>query len=178
MEIVCVKSNYFLRSYIPRCPVRPLADCGGAVDFMKKKQVPQDSSTTYAGHRKIIYATDENDKYNGEESSGWNVEEFATLSAVNEFKNKAEDARQRVLANQVSALEYHMYAQRMDLPTLSQISGFFQWQIKRHFRPAVFNKLKPKILEKYSDALGMSPVEIKMPLSKFIENLNGNISED
>jgi len=44
----------------------------------------------------------------------------------------------------------------MDLPTLAQSTGFFQWQVKRHFKPTIFTKLPVKTLARYGDALGLS----------------------
>ncbi len=48
-----------------------------------------------------------------------------------------------------------MYYRRMDLPLLAQTSGFFQWRIRRHFKPGNFQKLENKIVDRYAEALGL-----------------------
>jgi hypothetical protein len=49
----------------------------------------------------------------------------------------------------------------MDVALLSQTSGIFQWRIKRHLRPEIFRKLKRRILQRYSQALDISPEQLK-----------------
>ena len=66
-----------------------------------------------------------------------------------------------MLAGQTSALEYHMYRVRMDVPLLAQASGIWQWRIRRHFRPAVFARLSPALLATYADAMGLSVEQLK-----------------
>jgi len=45
----------------------------------------------------------------------------------------------------------------MDVALLSQVTGLWQWRIRRHFRPAVFARLPARLLTRYADALGMAP---------------------
>lgn len=128
---------------------------------MKKEDVPQDQSRTYAGHKKIIYATNKHGDYEKIESSGWESEEFVTLMAVKDLNNLTADAYQRVKAGQSASLEYHMYNKRLDVVGLSQATGFFQWQVKRHIKPKTFSKLSNKKLDNYCDALGLTLVELQ-----------------
>lgn len=128
---------------------------------MDIKHVPQDDISTYAKNKKAIYATDENGEYCVIASSGWDVEGEATLQALDALKKQADEAYQAVVLGEKSALYYHMYAQRMDLCVLAQSIGTFQWRIKRHFRPSVFNKLSDKWLALYADTLGLDIKLIK-----------------
>ena len=127
---------------------------------MKKEDVPQDNNRTYGGHRKVIYATNADGRYEAVDSSGWEAEEFATLMAVDELEALTKAARQRVLQGLSSPLEYHMYAKRLDVVGLSQATGFFQWQIRRHLRPDVFRKLPEKKIARYCDALGLTASQL------------------
>lgn len=134
---------------------------------MKKDDVPQDNSVTYAGHKKVIYATDSDNKYQAVESSGWEAEELVTCMAVAELEGLTEAARERVKAGETSALEYHMYNSRLDVLGLAQVSGRFQWQIRRHFKPHIFNRLSDKKLTPYCDAMGLSVEQLKtLPSAK------------
>ncbi len=127
---------------------------------MKKEDVPQDNSRTYSGHKKVIYATNAEGAYEKVESSGWESEEFVTLMAVNDLKQYALDAYQRVAAGKSAPLEYHMYSKRLDVVGLAQATGFFKWQIRRHLKPTIFLKLSNKKLQNYADALGLTRSEL------------------
>jgi len=128
---------------------------------MKKEDVPQDNSRSYGGHKKIIYATTSSGKYEKTNSSGWEAEEFVTLMAVTELETQARAAYKRLQNGETSPLEYHMYNSRMDLLGLSQATGLFQWQIKRHFNLINFTNISPKIISLYTQALGITKVELQ-----------------
>ncbi|GAB1259177.1 hypothetical protein [Aurantivibrio plasticivorans] len=128
---------------------------------MKKNDVPQDSVSTYAGQRKLFYATDDKGNYLGVQSSGWEVEGEATKEAIREIESDCFRAWQQAQQGISSPLEYHMYNNRMDLPMLAQTVGMFQWRVKRHFKPSVFNTLPDKTLTRYGDALGLELSQLK-----------------
>ncbi len=123
---------------------------------MEHKNVPQDNISTYANNKKAIYATNEKGEYGIVASSGWDVEEEATKQALHELQRQADEAYDEVAAGIRSPLYFHMYDRRMDLQVLAESTGMFKWRIKRHFKPAVFNKLSGKMLARYADALGLS----------------------
>lgn len=104
-----------------------------------------------------MYATQENGEYTIVASTGWSVEEEVNKQALQELERLADNAYQLVLSKKYSPLYFHMYDRRMDLPTLAQSSGFFKWQVKRHFKPPIFAKISEKNLARYSNALGLAP---------------------
>ena len=55
---------------------------------MKLEDVPQDHSSTYGGHRKLVYATDEQGRYCETRSDGWEAEAFSTQLAVSELEEQ------------------------------------------------------------------------------------------
>ncbi|WP_289029871.1 hypothetical protein [uncultured Paraglaciecola sp.] len=123
---------------------------------MREDKVPQDNSPTYDGHKKLMYATDKEGHYTGVQSSGWEVESFATSMAVEDLQQLALEAKAAVKTGELSPLAYHMHKHRFDIPNLSQVSGFFQWQVKRHLTPKVFNRLSQRKLEIYCDVFALS----------------------
>jgi hypothetical protein len=127
---------------------------------MEKDKVPQDNIVTYADNKKAMYATDNAGKYNVVASSGWNVEEEATMQAVQELERLANEAYAEVTSGRKSPLYFYMYNSRMDLQVLSESTGLFKWRIKRHFKPSVFWKLSKKILDRYGNALGITADEL------------------
>ncbi len=123
--------------------------------------MPQDNSNTYGGHRKLLYATDNQGNYSGVQSSGWEAEAIATNMALDLLQQQQEDAWRRVESGDTAVLEYYMAYRRMDVALLAQTSGFFQWQIRRHFRPAIYQRLNDKQLARYSEALGLALAVLK-----------------
>ncbi|STO92742.1 Uncharacterised protein [Haemophilus pittmaniae] len=117
---------------------------------MEIKQVPQDDSKIFRGQKKVIYAT-ANGQYQSATSNGWAAEEFATEQAVEELKQLTRNALELVKRGEKSPLFYYMYYYRFDLIGLAQATGFWQWQIKRHFRPTIFQKLSEQKLAKYAE---------------------------
>lgn len=122
---------------------------------MEIKDIPQDDSKIFKGQRKVIYAT-ENGHYQTGTSNGWETETFATEQAVEELVQLANDALEAVKRGEKSPLFYYMYRNRFDLTSLAQATGFWQWQIKRHFKPSVFEKLSDKVLGRYAEVFGVA----------------------
>ena len=128
---------------------------------MDVNDVPQEGNSTMGGHRRAMYARDKDGRIVIVPSRGGEVDETVTLQALERIHEMTEDARVRVLAGETSPLEYWMYAQRLDLPQLSQVTGFWQWRIRRHFRPEKFAKLSPEILETYAWVMGITVDQLK-----------------
>lgn len=122
---------------------------------MEKKRVPQDHRSTYGGHRKLLYAVDDNGQYVGVRSRGWEVETEATRAAIEELARLRDEAWQRARAGESSPLEVHMYDRRMDVPLLAGACGLSRWRVRRHFKPGRFARLPKRILRRYAEALGM-----------------------
>ncbi|MFO7594631.1 MAG: helix-turn-helix transcriptional regulator [Pseudomonadota bacterium] len=124
---------------------------------MEKEQVPQEGNVTLRGERKAVYALGEDGHYTLVPSAGSKVEETVTTQALAEFVRLRDEARERVIAGRASPLEYHMYDKRMDPQTLAQTTGFFTWRVRRHLKPKPFRGLRPSLLARYADALGVEP---------------------
>jgi len=127
---------------------------------MLDSEVPQEGNVTLGGHRKALYARGADGKMHIVQSAGWEVEEIVTRQAVDDLNRLADDARQRVATGQTSALEYHMHKARMDVPLLAQVTGLWQWRIRRHFQPDRFARLSPSLLARYADAMGLTIAQL------------------
>lgn len=127
---------------------------------MDINQIPQDKSKTYGGHAKVVYAV-KNGSYTKATTSGWEDEEFVTLQAVDALAEQTQLAFHAVKNEQRSSLFYYMFLYRHDITSLAQTSGFFRWQIKRHFKPLVFKKLSDKKLNRYAQVFNLSIEQLK-----------------
>jgi hypothetical protein len=129
---------------------------------MKKNEVPQDKSNLEsANFKELCYAVDENGEYTTELSTGWSPKTIALNNAIEAINERIAASKQRVRDLKASPLEYYMELHKMDLPILASYVGIWKWRVKRHFRPAVFNTLNNKILQKYADAFDITIEELK-----------------
>jgi hypothetical protein len=123
--------------------------------------VPQEGNCTMGGHRRAMYARDKDGRIIIVPSRGGEVDETVTLQALDLIREMTEAAKARVLAGESSPLEYWMYAQRLDLPQLSQVTGIWKWRIRRHFKPERFAKLSADILQRYADVMGITVGQLR-----------------
>lgn len=123
---------------------------------MKKDEIPQDPSALGRITKEVCYAVDENGKYVTELSNGWEVKASALDITWKDIENATAAAKQKVLNNEASPLLYFMELRIMDIATLAAYTGFWKWQIKRHLKPGVFNKLSPARLQKYATAFDVT----------------------
>ena len=129
---------------------------------MKKKEVPQDESNLKkANLREMCYAVDENGQYTTELSTGWDPKTIALKNALKVIEERVANAKQRVLKNETSPIEYYMEKAKMDPPILASYVGLWQWRVKRHFKPSIFKKLSEKTLQKYADVFEISIEQLK-----------------
>jgi hypothetical protein len=128
---------------------------------MDVNDVPQEGNRTMDGHRRAMYARDAEGRIVIVPSRGGEVDETVTLQALDLIREMTEAARARVQAGETSPLEYWMYAQRLDLPQLAQVSGFWQWRIRRHLQPQRFARLPVGILQRYADVMGITIEQLK-----------------
>jgi hypothetical protein len=124
-------------------------------------EVPQEGNRTLGSHRKALYAKDADGKMVIVPSRGSEVDETVTMQAVERMHAQAEEARSRALAGQTSPLEYWMYARRMDVALLSQVTGVWQWRIRRQFDPQRFERLSESQLSRYAEALGLTSDQLR-----------------
>jgi len=123
--------------------------------------VPQEGNRTLGVHRRGMYAKDANGRMVLVPSRGGEVDEAVTVQVIERMDALAEDAKSRVLAGKTAPLEYWMCNKRMDVALLSQVTGFWQWRIRSHFRPEKFANLSQKTLECYANALGLSTEKLQ-----------------
>jgi len=129
---------------------------------MEKENVPQhDSNLSKKNLKELVYAIDENGNYTTALSTGWEPKAIALSNAIDDIKERAEEARLKVQIGEISPICYYMELNKMDLTILAGYVGMWKWRVKRHFKPAIFAKLSDTILQKYADAFEISIAELK-----------------
>ncbi len=107
------------------------------------------------------YKMDENGNYTHDLLANWGNKEIVNNSSWDIVKERIKDAKDKVLAGELSPIAYYMQKCLTDIKTLSQYVGIAKWRIKRHMKPATFNKLSEKVLQKYADFFAISVAELK-----------------
>ena len=128
---------------------------------MKKDDVPQDLSSLGKITREVCYATDSSGKYVTELSRGWEVKINALDTAWVEIEKRIAAAKEKVLNNDASPLLFFMEYRLMDIGILSDYTGFWKWQVKRHLKKEAFNNLSAKQLQKYAEAFNVKVEDLK-----------------
>ncbi len=128
---------------------------------MKKEEIPQDDGALNKLTKEVCYAVDKDGKYVTELSTGWNVKATALDVAWEDIEQRVQSAKQKVLDKQASPLLYFMELRLMDLAIVSAYTGFWKITIKQHLKPAVFERLSEKKLEKYATAFNVSIADLK-----------------
>ncbi len=128
---------------------------------MKKDEVPQHLGSLGKITKEVCYVTDERGKYITELSNGWDVKTNALDVTWDDIEQKVAAAKEKVLQNEASPILFFLERSVMDIGILSAYTGFFKWQIKRHLKPAVFNKLSTKKLNTYAEVFNVTVDELK-----------------
>lgn len=130
---------------------------------MQVNEVPQDPKNFKGAEnlKKLMYATDKDGNYTGVVSSGWEAENAATKQAWDDVDEALADTDAKVRKGELSPIAYYMQKNLMDLSLLAKYVGKWQWQVKRHFKPSVFNKMDAALLQKYAEVFNITPEELK-----------------
>ncbi|MGD9331027.1 MAG: helix-turn-helix transcriptional regulator [Desulfobacterales bacterium] len=126
---------------------------------MRKENVPQDVGL--AGPlREVVYAVGEDGDYETVSSFGWEPKTVALRQAWERILKELEVIRGRVAAGELSPLAWHMTRHQMQPALLAKYVGINRWRIRRHLKAGPFRRLKPALLERYAEALGIRVTEL------------------
>ena len=128
---------------------------------MKAEEVPQDKSHLESASREVCYAVNDDGEYTTTLSTGWDAKTIALDNTLKEIEERILHAKQKVLEHKTSPIEYYMELAKMDPTILASYVGIWKWRVKRHFKPSIFKKLSPKILQKYADVFEISIQELQ-----------------
>ena len=104
---------------------------------------------------------DEDGKYTTGLSEGWDVKKDALNSAWDEINERIADAEKEVRIGLKSPIHYFMEVKLMDLMVLSGYVGIWPFNVKRHLKPDVFNRMSDRKLQRYADAFEIELSELK-----------------
>ncbi len=134
---------------------------------MKKEDIPQDKG---ALGNEVSYVVDKNGQYTTGISNGWEVKIKALDVAWEDIDRKVAEARDKVLKKEASPVLYFMALKIMDVPLVAGYTGFWQWQVRRHLKSAVFDKLSDKKLSRYATVFETTVNELRNLRQTLLEN--------
>jgi hypothetical protein len=125
---------------------------------MKIEDVPQDRGMMGDDEEiyEVCYAVGANGQYKLIPSAGWEPKNITNDQAWEVIHQQVEDTLRKVEAGQLSALAYHMVRNQMTVGLLAKYMSMRRWRVKRHLKPAIFQKLAPTILKQYADIFGLT----------------------
>jgi hypothetical protein len=107
------------------------------------------------------YKMDENGNFTHGLLANWGNKEIVNNASWEIVKERIKEAKDKVIAGELSPIAYYMQKSITDIKTLSQYVGIPKWRIKRHLKPSKFNKLSDKVLQKYADFFAISVAQLK-----------------
>jgi hypothetical protein len=99
--------------------------------------------------------TNQDGSYTQKTSAGWEAENLALEQAWQDIDEQLLQSKEAVKTGKSSPIAYYMILNRMDIAILAKYVGKWQWQVKRHLQPSVFNALPEKVLLKYAQAFNI-----------------------
>lgn len=127
---------------------------------MREKDVPQDAGLNQ-GMREIAYAVDENGRYVGVPSLGWEPKNIVNAQAWEVISEDINTQARLVRDGQRSPLAYHLARHLMTVGLAASYVRLPRWRVKRHLKPSVFNRLRPEIAQRYADLFGLTLAQFK-----------------
>ncbi|MCX6306866.1 MAG: hypothetical protein NT040_18015 [Bacteroidetes bacterium] len=128
---------------------------------MEENYNPVYKDKSYGQYRELSYSYQDGGKF--EKTVGFHDEtdRLVLQQAWDLFRERIEDARQRVLAGKASPVVYYMEKNLLDPLNLSMMAGISLWRVKWHFKPNVFKRLSAKTLQKYAEAFNITIDQLK-----------------
>lgn len=123
---------------------------------MKIEEVPQERGMMPDNIHEVCYAVDDDGHYVLTASAGWDAKNIANSQAWKLIEQEIAQALKGIHSGKLSPLAFHMAKNQMNTGLLAQYASFSRWRVKRHLKPAVFKRLKPAVLERYSDVFGIT----------------------
>jgi hypothetical protein len=128
---------------------------------MKIEEVPQERGMMPDNIYEVCYAVDDDGNYVLTASAGWNPKNIANNQAWEVIEQEITKALKGIHEGKLSSLAFHMAKNQMNAGLLAQYSGFSRWRVKRHLKPAIFKRLNPAVLKRYSDVFEITVKELQ-----------------
>ncbi len=117
---------------------------------MEITEQPADNGIT-AGLKIVSYSVNSKGEYELVPGLGWQPVNVVNRQAWQEIEKNIASSREKIAAGRVSCLHYYMTANQMDIGLLARYTRQSRWLVSLHLVPFIFNRMRPKTLQKYAE---------------------------
>jgi hypothetical protein len=108
----------------------------------------------------LHYSIDKDGNWDRKMLANWGHKEIVNTQTWIVVQERLNAAKEDVLSGKSSPIAYHMTRCVMDPKLCGEFVGLSKRKVKKHMKPAVFDKLSPDILKRYADAFEISVEEL------------------
>lgn len=117
----------------------------------------------YTYNRELHYSFEPGKGYTRKVDYHYPGNQVIIKQSWDEAESRLKDISAKIKEGQLSPIAFYMEKNLMELPMLSDYTGFMRWRIKRHLKPKVFSKLKPGTLSNYASVFNIGVNELMNP---------------
>ena len=126
---------------------------------MRKENVPQDVGLA-GPMREVVYAVDEDGRYEAVPSYGWDPKTVALRQAWERILAELATIADKVARGELSPLAWHMTRHQMTPALLAKYVRINRWRIRRHMKAKPFRQLEAPLLERYAEVFGIPAADL------------------
>jgi hypothetical protein len=128
---------------------------------MRINEVPQERGIITGSNQEICYAVDEDGRYVLAPSAGWEPKNAANDQAWDLIRTEVADTLEKIRAGRRSPLAFHMVNNQMSPGLLAKYAGCSRLRVWLHLRPGGFNRLAPRMLQRYAEIFDIDTAALK-----------------
>jgi len=111
-------------------------------------------------HELILFAEKDDHSYDAVKTGSFMVKNYLDDHLMKR-ENLERELRADLISGKISPVYYYMVYQDLGPGDLASRMGITKRRLRKHFRPEVFAKLDPAVLEKYAVIFGVSVEELR-----------------
>lgn len=112
-------------------------------------------------HKEMLYGYDKDGNFTKQVGYHGTSERVILQQVWDEFKDRIEAARQKVLSGESSPILYYMEKNLLNAQDLATHTGICIWFVKLHLKPGAFQRLSEKKLKRYAEAFNITIDQLK-----------------
>ena len=125
------------------------------------KEVKEELIYTY--NRELHYSFEPGKGYTRKVDYHYLGNQIIIKQSWDEAESRLKEISSKIKAGQLSPIAFYMEKNLMELPMLSDYTGFMRLRIRRHLKPRIFSKLKHETLSKYASVFNIGVNELMNP---------------
>ncbi|MEI6883180.1 MAG: hypothetical protein WCO02_01730 [Bacteroidota bacterium] len=130
---------------------------------MENEEKEAKEELIYTYNRELHYSFEPGKGYTRKVDYHYLGNQIIIKQSWDEAESRLKDISSKIREGHLSPIAFYMEKNLMELPMLSDYTGFMRWRIKRHLKPRIFSKLKHETLSKYASVFNIGVNELMNP---------------